>query len=208
MISEIFNKTFDLDDKIEDDIEESNFNSIAVYEYLYGGYFQRISYYVVLILILLVGPFLSITIVFYEYFGSDRQKRTILNRLSSHIFLNIAINSVIWSILRILRDTLGLLNTSLITPVALFSGGIWISSTLFITELTVSRFLYIVIWKRLRAINDDFWNCVVLLSNILVAVYFCIGIHLCGSHGYDTGYIIDVIYLEEKRYFNSCYFLH
>ena len=153
-----------------------------------------------LILILLVGPFLSITIVFYEYFGSDRQKRTILNRLSSHIFLNIAINSFIWSIIRILRDILGLLNYSFITPVALFSAGIWISSSFFLTELTVTRFLYIVIWKRLKAINDDFWNCVLLLSNILVAIYFCIGIHLFGYHGYDTAYIIDVIHIEEQRY--------
>ena len=204
MINGNFNKTFDLGNRI--DVEESNFDSITVYEYLYGDYSQRIPYYIVLILILLVGPLLCITIVFYEYFSSDRQKRTILNRLSSHIFLNIAINSFIWSILRILRDILGLLNTSFITPVVLFSGGIWISSTLFITELTVSLFLYIVIWKRLRAIDDDFWNCVVLLSNILIAIYFCTGIHLCGSHGYDTGYIIDVIHIEEKRYINSSYF--
>ena len=198
MTSTGFNKTLGLSDII--DIDKDDSNLIVVYEHLYGDYFVRIFYYIVLILILFVGPSLCITVVLYEKFGADRQKRTILNQLSSHIFLNIAINSFTWSILRILRDSLGLLNTHFITPVALFSAGIWISSTLFITELTVSRFLYIVIWKRLKEINDDFWNCIALLSNILIAVYFCIGIHLCGYHGYDAGYIIDVIHVDEKRY--------
>ena len=187
-ISETFNRKTDL-------------ILIDIYQYLYGDTLSCTLYYVVLVSILLVGPLLCLTIVFYEHFGLDRQKRTILNRLSSHIFSNIAINSFIWSLLRILRDNIGLLKHQVITPVALFSAGIWLSSTLFITELTVFRFLYIVVWKRLKAINDDFWNCILVLSNVLIAIYICVGIHLTGSHGYDTGYIIEVIHTtEDNRY--------
>ena len=76
--------------------------------YLTYNFATILFYYVLLLIILIIGPFLCVTIVLYENFGSDRQKRTIINRLSSHAFLNIAISSFIWSIIRIIRDNVGL----------------------------------------------------------------------------------------------------
>ena len=167
--------------------------TITVYEYLYNTNLAcSLFYYVLLLIILIIGPFLCLTIVLYENFGSDRQKRTIINRLSSHGFLNIAISSFIWSIMRIIRDNVGLLSHSLAESITLFSVVVWISATFFITELIIFRFLYIVVWRRMKEINDEFWHYILLLSNILISITFAIGNYLCGHSGYDKMSMIDV----------------
>ena len=178
---------------------ETDESSILVYQHLYNDNLSRIWYNATLILTLLGGAILCPTIVIYENFGLDRKKRTLINRICSLIFTNISINTCIWSILRILRDNFGLLNKQFITPVALFSNSVWISTTLFITELFIVRFLYIVIWKRMRTLNDEFWNAVLICSNVLISAYFSCAIHLCGGHGYDNSSIIDIVRKEEKR---------
>ena len=180
--------------------EEIEKITIAIYEYLYKANFAcSLFYYILLLIILTFGPFLCVTIVVYENFGSDRQKRTIINRLSSHVFSNIAINSFIWSILRIIRDNVGLLSHSLAASINSFSAVVWISSTFFITELVIFRFLYIVVWRRMKEINDEFWHYILLLSNILISITFAVGNYLCGNTGYDKVVIVDVFQKDHKR---------
>ena len=180
--------------------EEMEKITIAIYEYLYKANFaSSLFYYILLLIILIFGPFLCVTIVVYENFGSDRQKRTIINRLSSHVFSNIAINSFIWSILRIIRDNVGLLSHSLAASINSISAVVWISSTLFITELVIFRFLYIVVWRRMKEINDEFWHYILLLSNILISITFAVGNYLCGHTGYDKVVIVDVFQKDHKR---------
>ena len=180
--------------------EEVEKITIAIYEYLYKANFaSSLSYYILLLIILIFGPFLCVTIVVYENFGSDRQKRTIINRLSSHVFSNIAINSFIWSILRIIRDNVGLLSHSLTASINSLSAVVWISSTFFITELVIFRFLYIVVWRRMKEINDEFWHYILLLSNILISITFAVGNYLCGHTGYDKVMIVDVFQKDHKR---------
>ena len=180
--------------------EEMEKITIAIYEYLYKANFaSSLFYYILLLIILIFGPFLCVTIVVYENFGSDRQKRTIINRLSSHVFSNIAINSFIWSILRIIRDNVGLLSHSLAASINSISAVVWISSTFFITELVIFRFLYIVVWRRMKEINDEFWHYILLLSNILISITFAVGNYLCGHTGYDKVMIVDVFQKDHKR---------
>ena len=180
--------------------EEMEKITIAIYEYLYKANFaSSLFYYILLLIILIFGPFLCVTIVVYENFGSDRQKRTIINRLSSHVFSNIAINSFIWSILRIIRDNVGLLSHSLTASINSLSAVVWISSTFFITELVIFRFLYIVVWRRMKEINDEFWHYILLLSNILISITFAVGNYLCGHTGYDKVMIVDVFQKDHKR---------
>ena len=180
--------------------EEVEKITIAIYEYLYKANFaSSLFYYILLLIILIFGPFLCVTIVVYENFGSDRQKRTIINRLSSHVFSNIAINSFIWSILRIIRDNVGLLSHSLAASINSISAVVWISSTFFITELVIFRFLYIVVWRRMKEINDEFWHYILLLSNILISITFAVGNYLCGHTGYDKVMIVDVFQRDHKR---------
>ena len=171
--------------------------SNIIYGYLYGDVVPRISYYVVLALILFMGTLISIAIVLYEHFGADSQKRTIINRLCSLIFSNIAINSCIWTILRILRDILGLLPTPITTWAFFVYKTISVSTILFATELTIFRFLYIVIWKRMKTINDEFWIRVLAMSTYFIASYVCLGTFLLG-HPFTLGDIIDVAHFEWK----------
>ena len=180
--------------------EEMEAITITFYEYLYNTNLAcSLFYYVLLLIILTFGPFLCVTIVVYENFGSDRQKRTIINRLSSHVFSNIAINSFIWSILRIIRDNVGLLSHSLAASINSISAVVWISSTFFITELVIFRFLYIVVWRRMKEINDEFWHYILLLSNILISITFAVGNYICGNTGYDKVMIVDVFQKDHKR---------
>lgn len=185
---------------ISSEIDELSSTSIFLYEYLYGNVSSRICYYAVIALILFLAPLLCTSIVLYEHFGADRQKRTIINRLSSQFFINIAIQSIIWSIMRILRDVLGLLPTHLITPVIVVSNTMKLSSVLFLTELTVVRFLYIVVWKRMKLINDAFWNAVLMISTYLVAIFLALSVVLGRDHSYDMGHLIDLTYHEQTRY--------
>ena len=180
--------------------EEMEAITIAVYEYLYNTNIAcSLFYYILLLIILIIGPFLCVTIVLYENFGSDRQKRTIINRLSSHAFLNIAISSFIWSIMRIIRDNVGLLSHSLAESITVLSVVVWISATFFITELVIFRFLYIVVWRRMKEINDEFWHSILLLSNTLISINFAIGNYLCGHSGYDKMSMIDVFQKGDNR---------
>ena len=82
----------------------SSIDQSAIYEYIYGDFPSRVSYYIVIFLIVTVGSFLSLTIVIYENFGADPMKRTIINRLDSFIFSNLVITFWIWGVFRILRD--------------------------------------------------------------------------------------------------------
>ena len=171
---------------------EVNSSSINVYQYLYGDTLSCIIYYAVIVLVLVVGPLLCTGIVLYERFGADSHKRTILNRLSSFFFINFAIQSIIWSILRILRDTIGLLPSHLVTPILAFSHNLSLSSLLFITEVTVLRFMFIVVWKRMKAINDEFWGAMCFVSTHMISMFFVFSVSLVGDHGYDMSTFIDV----------------
>ena len=174
-------------------------SSIIVYEYLYGGSFSCVIYYAVIALILVIGPLLCTAIVLYEHFGADRHKRTLLNRLSSLIFINFALQSIIWSILRILRDTLGVLPSHLTTPILAISHNLSMSSLLFVTELTTIRYLYIVVWKRMKEINDEFWGFVLMVSTHTISTFFVLSTSLVGSHGYEMATIIDVTTESEQE---------
>ena len=100
---------------------ETLYSSTKVYEYMYGNSTLYVTYYFGLALVIILGPLLSLPIVFYERFGADRQKRTIINRLLSLIFINITMQSCIWSVFRLVRGTVGLLEDDSILLITMFS---------------------------------------------------------------------------------------
>ena len=169
-----------------------------IYEYLYGDIVSKICYYIVLASLLTVGPLLSSTVVFYEHFGADSQKRTILNRIFSAIFINISLGSFIFSILRILRDIYGLLPAYLVTWAIYCVKEIRFSGVLFVTELTCFRFLYIVVWKRMKTINDEFWMRFVAISTYLIALHLVLPAYLSVEGIFEVGEIIQVMHYEGR----------
>ena len=104
-------------DKIQNNtvILLSSIDQSVIYDYIYGDFPSRVSYYIVIFLIVTVGSFLSLTIVIYESFGADPMKRTIISRLHSLIFSNLVITFWIWGLFRILRDLYGLLPSEKLT---------------------------------------------------------------------------------------------
>lgn len=169
-----------------------------VYEYLYGPTASYICYYIVLSMIIVVGPMLLIAIVLYEHYGADSQKRTILNRLSSTILIHIILVCVTLGILRILRDIFGLLPAAVGTWCLVFVKEMHYSGILFAGELTCFKFLYIVVWKRMKTINDEFWMRVLGISTYLVGFYMCLIEYSCGSV-YEGAGIIHVASFSGMR---------
>ena len=185
---------------------ETLYSPTKVYEYLYGNIALYVTYYFGLVLVFILGPLLSLPIVFYERFGADRQKRTIINRLLSLIFINITVQSCIWSLLRLVRSTVGLLEDGSILLIIMFSQVITTSSLFFSTEVTILRFLYIVVWKRMKTINDDFWNVVLMMSTYAFSVFYSTSTCFVGGHSYNVDKITDITFYKDSRYgknFNS-----
>ena len=171
----------------------SSIDQSVIYDYIYGDFPSRVSYYIVIFIIVTVGTFLSLTIVIYENFGADPMKRTIINRLDSFIFSNLVITFWIWGLFRILRDLYGLLPSEKLTFVLFTTQSIGVSSVLFTTERTIFQFLYVVIWKSVRPINDEFWVKFLAISSYSVAFFSCSIAHFCGrGSSWDQGQIIDI----------------
>ena len=177
---------------------ECDSDSNAVYAYLYGDVTSYIMYYAVIVVSVIVVPLLCISIVLYERFGADTQKRTILNRILSCTLSNIAILSFFWGLLRILRDALGLLPPLPITWLHFFTKSIAYSTILFTSELAMFRFLFIVVWKRMKAINDEFWMSVLAMSTYFIAFYTILIGYLIGDDLEETPGIINVTCTEKR----------
>ena len=182
-------------DKIQNNTStiSSSIDQSVIYDYIYGDIPSRVSYYIVLFLIVTIGSFLSLTIVIYENFGADPMKRTIINRLHSLIFSNLVIQFWIWGLFRILRDLYGLLPSEKLIFALCTAQSIGLSSVLFTTERTIFQFLYVVIWKSVRPINDEFWVKFLAVSSYSVAFFSSSIAHFCGrGSSWDQGQIIDI----------------
>ena len=140
-----------------DSIEEFKNQSAILYDYLYGDMIGKTILYVNILLTSLIGPSLMLGIVIFEMFGGDSQKRTILNRLLSSILINGAILSMMFGISRVARDVVGPFsyNTALFfrTSASFFK----LAAYFYYNTLTICRFLFIVVWKRMKGIQDKFW---------------------------------------------------
>jgi hypothetical protein len=114
-------------------------------------------------------------------FGGDSQKRTIINMLLSAALWNVAMIGVILGILRVTRDILGLLDFPYVVIVILFLNRTFKYALFFFyTLLTITRYLFIVVWKRMRGVEDKFWYAYLTTSTYLISLFIvCITIG-CG----------------------------
>ena len=148
------------------------------YSHLYGTAEEKIILYISLFLTSVIGPILSLGIVIFEMFGGDSQKRTIVNMLLSAVLWNVAIMGVIMGILRVTRDILGLLDLQYVVIVILLMQKVFKFSIFFLyTLLTITRYLFIVVWKRMRGVEDKFWCAILTSSSYLISLWLvCCGI--------------------------------
>ena len=140
-----------------------------LYDYLYGNLEGKLALYSSLFFSSIVGPVLMIGIILYENFGGDRQKRTIMNRLLSWMMAALSTLRILNGILRIVRDSYGLIPFDIMLWYYFVEGFLKVSLVVYYNVLSMVRYLYIVIWKRMKVIDDDFWCTFTVLSTICVS---------------------------------------
>ena len=155
---------------MSNDTNYVNNSAIMLYEHIYGTTERKILLYISLFLVYVVGPLLALGIVLYENFGSDRQKRTIVNRLLSFGVGNIAVYCVLSGTFRVIRDVCGLLDYRMMVWINSFTLIFKLSGVFFYTEMTICRFLFIVVWKRIKVMDDDFFMRVLGLSTYTITI--------------------------------------
>ena len=140
------------------------------HHYLYGSIPSKLGFYVAHFVISFIGPLLSIGIVLYENFGGDRQKRNIMNQLLSGFIITCFVPNTIFSMCKIWLDLFGLIDASTMSVVVGFCYFCFVNAFGYVNELTIIRFLYIVKWKRIKVINDQFWFHILSISNAVIAL--------------------------------------
>ena len=168
---------------MSNDTNYSNSSAIVLYEHIYGTVEGKVVLYISLFLVYVVGPLLAIGIVLYENFGGDRQKRTIVNRLMSFGVGNFAVYCLLTGTFRVIRDVCGLLDYRMMVWIISFAHTFKLSGVFFYTEMTICRFLFIVVWKRIKIMDDDFFMRFLGLSTYTISIiilWFCIL-----TNGYD-----------------------
>ena len=171
-------------------LTEAN-NTDTLYGYLYGDFSGKVILYSNVAASSLFGPMLMIGIVIFEKLGGDSHKRTIVNRLLSALLINIVLWSVLMGIIKTVRDVAGLLemNVSLFLRISaqFFLNAIYI----FYNALTIVRYLFIVVWKRMRGVQDKFWSWLFYLSAYSLSFWINIVFIMTGYHP-DQGLLICI----------------
>lgn len=170
-----------------------NNQSEMAYQYLYGGVEGKICLYLYLVLSMGVGSVLSGGIVYYENFGGDPQKRSILNRLLSMILVCLMMFAISKGTWRIVRDVNGLLSYDLCLWIQFCGYWLKLCIMLFYCELTILRHLFIVVWKRMRVINDELLAFTLMISSITVSFFGPIIPMMYGAQLLDGTFVVPSI---------------
>ena len=122
----------------------------------------------------IVGPILHLGIIIFETFGGDPQKRNIINRLMSLCCVNLILGTSLTGVCRVWRALFGLIDVQIVTWID-FIGQVFLGSvTFFFNEMTILRYLYIVVWKRVRGFDDRFWT--LFLCILTYSWTFCLAV--------------------------------
>ena len=168
-----------------DNIDVFRNQSEILYDYLYGDMFGKTILYVSILLSSLIGPFLMLGIVIFEMFGGDSQKRTILNRLLSSILINGAILSMMFGICRVGRDVVGPFDYNTALFIRISASFFKLAAYFFYNTLTICRFLFIVVWKRMKGIQDKFWAYFLCILAYVLSFWYITERILSGFHPND-----------------------
>ena len=141
------------------------------HEELYGGPTASLSYMLLLVANHIIGPILLGGIIAYQRYGGDPQKRNIINRLQSFGLTNLIMCTTIQGIERMAREIFGLIDFDVMIWVECLLCIFLCNAILFFSEMSVLQFLYIVVWKRVKALNDEFWACFVIGTTNAVSIW-------------------------------------
>ena len=139
-------------------IVDANASSENYNDNLYGSTLAKVARTFLLFIQHVVGPILIFGIIAYEKKSGDPQKRNIINRLQSLLFENMIFINVTLSVWKIFIEIFGLKSFSAIFWLECFIDIGFVNVSLLFAEITIIQFMYIVVWKRVKEINDEFWS--------------------------------------------------
>ena len=155
-------------------VPTADFELNAVHEYLYGGLWGKIGYYFIIFICHIIGPILLSGIIIFETFGGDPQKRNVINRLLSLCCTNAILLVSLNGVCKVWRDLFGLIYVEVMIWIEGFGQILVINVLFFFNEMTILRFLYIVVWKRVKGFDDRFWT--LFLCILTYSWTFCLAV--------------------------------
>ena len=126
-------------------------------EELFGGPAASFVYTVLMVLNHIIGPFLLGGIIAYERYDGDPQKRNIINRIQSFGLANIIMSTTIHGLVRVAIEIFGLIYLDVMIWMECLFCIFACNAVLFFVEMSVLQLLYIVVWKRVKTLKDEFW---------------------------------------------------
>ena len=139
------------------------------HQYLFGTTLSKLGFCFSHFTVSVIGTLMLVGIVLYENFGGDRQKRNILNQLLSGFMMTFFVPNTMYSICKIWFDLFGFVDEQIMCFLIGFSYFCFTYGFGCLNQLTIIRFYYIVVWKRMKVINDQFWFQFLTASNLVVA---------------------------------------
>ena len=148
------------------------------HDQLYDNIPAKIIYVFLLFTIHIVGPILLSGIIIFERKGGDPQKRNVINRLFSKSLTNLIIFNIVIGGSKICREVFGLLNFNIMILIE-YIGYISASNIiLYSNEMTIIKYLHIIVWKRVKGINDEFWAFFLSAVTLSWSTWQCIQEHI------------------------------
>ena len=145
---------------------------------MYGSLSSRIGYYALLIISHIVAPVLLAGMVAYEKRGGDPQKRNIINRLQSIAITNQILFTLIVGLVRFWREGFGLIDLDVMIWIDCFACILLYNLIITFDEMTIIQFFYIVVWKRVKRIDDEFWACSISVMTTGVSIWLSFAVHI------------------------------
>jgi len=128
----------------------------------------KISYCILLFFTHIVGPILMSGIISFERKEGDPQKRNVINRLFSMALINAMMFCILVGVCRAWDMMIGLISSNAMFWIECFGYIICNNVMLFMNEMTILRYLHIIVWKRVKDIDDGLWA--LILSNATFGV--------------------------------------
>ena len=125
------------------------------------------------------------------------KKRNVINRLQSLGLVNLIMSSTILGFVRVVREIVGLIDFNFMFWTECLFCMCVCNTILFFTEMSVFQFLYIVVWKRVKGLNDEFWAAFLIGTTYAVSFWVVLIDHI-SQRMITTNLLVHTANLKES----------
>ena len=123
---------------------------------LYGSTVAKIGFGFMVGINHVIGPILMLGIVLFEMNGGDPQKRNLINMLQSIALINLILFTCLLGGCKIWRQVVGLIQFDTMKILERV-GYVMLANIILLTDqMTILKYLHIIVWKRVKGLNDGF----------------------------------------------------